>query len=134
MGWEGRIAEILSTDYMCPAVGQGALAVETRADGGRAEEICRKLDHPGTRIAVAAERALLAALGGGCQVPIGAYATVEGGELRLTAVVCTPDGGRLIRRNASGPAGAAEQVGRELAGALLDAGADEILEAVYGGP
>ncbi len=134
MGWDDRIAEILSTDYMCPAVGQGALAIETRADGGPAEEICRRLDHSDTRIAVTAERALLAALGGGCQVPIGAYATVDGGELHLTAVVCTPDGERLIRRNVSGPAGSAEELGRELGQTLLDAGADEILEDVYGGP
>jgi len=134
MGWDDRIAEILSTDYMCPAVGQGALAIETRADGGPAGEICRKLDHPDTRIAVTAERAVLAALGGGCQVPIGAYATVDDGEIHLTAVVCTPDGARLIRRNASGPAGSGEELGRELGNTLLDAGADEILEAVYGGP
>jgi hydroxymethylbilane synthase len=133
MGWDGRIAEILSTDCMCPAAGQGALAIETRADGGPAELISRRLDHPETHTAVAAERALLAALGGGCQVPIGAYATVESGELRLTAVVCTPDGSRLIRRNAAGAPDAAEALGRELGATLLDAGADEILEAVYGG-
>ena len=95
--------------------------------------LCRALEHPQSRIAVTAERALLAALGGGCQVPIGAYATVEGDELHLTAVVCTPDGDRLIRRNASGSAAAAEELGRELGNTLLDAGADEILEAVYGG-
>ena len=134
MGWDDRIAEILSSDYMCPAVGQGALAIETRADGGPAGEICRVLDHTGTRIAVTAERAVLAALGGGCQVPIGAYAIVDDDEIRLTAVVCSPDGERLIRRNASGPAGSAEDLGRELGQTLLDAGADEILEAVYGGP
>jgi hydroxymethylbilane synthase len=133
MGWDDQIAEILSTDYMCPAVGQGALAIETRADGGAAGKLCGKLDHAATRVAVTAERALLAALGGGCQVPIGAYATVEGGELNLTAVVATPDGVRLIRRNASGPAGSAEELGSQLGAELLDAGADEILEAVYGG-
>jgi hydroxymethylbilane synthase len=129
MGWDDRIAEILSTNYMCPAVGQGALAIETREDGGT---LCRKLDHPATRIAVSAERALLAALGGGCQVPIGAYATLNGVELHLTAVVCTPDEDRLIRRNTSGPVDTAEALGRELADTLLEAGADEILEDVYG--
>ena len=132
MGWDDRIAEILSTNYMCPAVGQGALAIETRADDGPSAEVCRKLDHPATRIAVSAERALLAALGGGCQVPIGAYATLNGVELHLTAVVCTPDGDRLIRRNTSGPVDTAEALGRELADTLLEAGADEILEDVYG--
>ncbi|HSW49411.1 MAG TPA: hydroxymethylbilane synthase [Bryobacteraceae bacterium] len=133
MGWDGRIAEILSTDYMCPAVGQGALAIETRDDGGTAGAICGKLDHPATRTAVTAERAVLAALGGGCQVPIGAYAAVDGGELHLTAVVATPDGSRLIRRNAAGPQARAEELGSQLGAELLDAGADEVLEAVYGG-
>jgi len=132
MGWEDRIAEILSTDYLCPAVGQGALAVETRADGGPAAELCRQLDHAPTRAAVTAERAVLAGLGGGCQVPIGAYAQIAGEELRLTAVVCTPDGERLIRRNLAGQADQPEALGRRLARELLDAGADEILESVYG--
>jgi hydroxymethylbilane synthase len=132
MGWEDRIAEILSTDYLCPAVGQGALAVETRADGGPAAELCRQLDHAPTRAAVTAERAVLAGLGGGCQVPIGAYAQIAEEELRLTAVVCTPDGERLIRRNLAGGADQPEALGRRLARELLDAGADEILESVYG--
>ncbi|MFB3777470.1 MAG: hydroxymethylbilane synthase [Bryobacteraceae bacterium] len=133
MGWDGRIAEILSTDYMCPAVGQGALAIETRDDGGTAGAICAKLDHLETRTAVTAERAVLAALGGGCQVPIGAYGSVDGGELHLIAVVATPDGARLIRRNATGPPDQAGELGSQLGAELLDAGADEILEAVYGG-
>ena len=133
MGWENRIAEVLSTDYMCPAVGQGALAIETRADNGDAERICRALDHAETRLAVAAERALLAALGGGCQVPIGAYAQVDGDEIHLTAVVCTPDGDRLLRRNATGATLDPESLGNRLGQELLEAGADEILESVYGG-
>ncbi len=132
MGWDDRIAEILSTNYMCPAVGQGALAIETRAGGGAAYEICGKLDHAPTRVCVIAERALLAALGGGCQVPIGAYAALDGGELRLTAVVAAPDGSRLIRRNAAGPEDSPEELGTQLGTELLDAGADDILESVYG--
>ena len=131
MGWEARIAEIVSTDYLCPAVGQGALAVETRA-GSEAEQAGRALDHAPTRAAVTAERALLRALGGGCQVPIGAYGFISESELKLTAVVCTPDGERLIRRNHSGPVTDAERIGSELGAMLLEAGADEILESVYG--
>lgn len=131
MGWEERIAEILPVEYLCPAVGQGALAIETRT-GGEPWELCSQLEHPPTRIAVAAERALLAGLGGGCQVPIGAYGEVVDRELRLSAVVCTPDGDRLIRRNLSGRPDDPEGLGRRLARELLDAGADEILEAVYG--
>lgn len=133
MGWEARIAEILSVETMCPAVGQGALAIETRADGGAAEEICRRLDHSETRTAVTAERALLRALGGGCQVPIGAHATIQAGRLQLAAVVCTPDGRRLIRQSISGDVGEAEALGSRLGETLLEAGAQEILEAVYGG-
>ena len=134
MGWDDRVAEVLSVNHMCPAVGQGALAIETRSGGGHAEQLCLRLDHAGTRVAVTAERALLAGLGGGCQVPIGAYAKVEDDALHLTAVVCSPDGERLIRRNADGAPGAADELGRRLAEELLEAGADDILEAVYGGP
>jgi hydroxymethylbilane synthase len=130
LGWQDRIAEILSPDVVCPAVGQGALAIETAAGPGF--DACRPLDHPPTRAAVTAERALLGALGGGCQVPIGAYATVSEGRLRLLSVVVSPDGADLVRDQAEGPASDAERIGRELAEALLAAGADRILESVYG--
>lgn len=132
MGWENRIAEALPPEIMCPAVGQGALAIETRQDGGPAECLCRRLDHAATRVAVNAERAVLASLGGGCQVPIGAHARVENGRLRLLAIVVSPDGARLVRRHKDGPVADAERLGRELGRELLDAGAREILEAVYG--
>jgi hydroxymethylbilane synthase len=129
LGWEERIAEILSPDIVCPAVGQGSLAIETVAGH---EQPCAQLDHAPTRAAVTAERALLGALGGGCQVPIGAYATVAGDRLSIQAVVVSPDGAHLIRKESDGPAADAAQIGRELGEALLAAGADEILESVYG--
>jgi hydroxymethylbilane synthase len=132
LGFNGRIAEFLSVDYMCPAVGQGALAIETRADGGEAASVCRSLDHPETRLAVMSERALLESLGGGCQVPIGAYARVECDVVLLSAVVCSPDGARLIRRNAQSSLPGADNLGQRLGQELLDAGAGEILETVYG--
>ncbi|MGB9455297.1 MAG: hydroxymethylbilane synthase [Bryobacteraceae bacterium] len=131
LGWEDRIAEILPASAMCSAVGQGALAIEARP-GGAGWKACRPLDHPPTRAAVAAERGLLAALGGGCQVPIGAHATVEGGRLHLIAVVASPDGSVLIRGEAEGDAADAEGVGRRLGADLLARGAKEILDAVYG--
>jgi len=112
---------------------QGALAVETR-ESGYAKETCESLDHTATRAAVTAERAVLAALGGGCQVPIGAYAEVEDEMLRLIAVVISPDGGRLVRENSSGPVREAERLGSELGDRLLAAGAREILEQVYSTP
>jgi hydroxymethylbilane synthase len=134
LGWEGVIAEVLSAEIMCPAVGQGALAIETREDGGAAAAECARLDHGETRTAVTAERAVLAALGGGCQVPIGAYARVENASLKISAVVVTPDGSRLLRRATEGPASEAARLGAELGRELLDSGARVILEAVYGGP
>jgi len=71
LGWQDRIRELIPVEIMCPSVGQGALAIETREDGGAAHQLVRKLDHPDTRIAITAERAMLEKLGGGCQVPIG---------------------------------------------------------------
>jgi hydroxymethylbilane synthase len=130
LGWEDRIAEILPDSAMCPAVGQGALAIETRATGP-GFEACRPLDDPATRAAVTAERALLAALGGGCQVPIGAHATVERDRIRLLGVVASPDGSEVIRAEAEGVVAEAEAIGRKLGEELLERGARRILEAVY---
>jgi hydroxymethylbilane synthase len=132
LGWDARISELLEPEVMCPAVGQGALAVETRDDSGEAREICRRLDHVPTRIAVTAERAVLAALGGGCQVPIGAYATLDGSAIHIRSVVVSPDGSEVIRREASGPVANAAAMGRALGDELLAAGGAKILEAVYG--
>jgi hydroxymethylbilane synthase len=132
LGWENRITELLDPSVMCPAVGQGALAVETRDDGGQAQEISKRLDHRESRIAVTAERAVLAALGGGCQVPIGAYATVEDDRIHLQAVIVSPDGREVIGLKASGAAGDAASIGRALGNQLLAEGGRQILEAVYG--
>jgi hydroxymethylbilane synthase len=127
LGWGGRIAEILAPEQMCPAVGQGALAIETRAGF----EGVALLDHPATHAAVLAERAVLGALGGGCQVPIGAYATVSGGSIHILAIVAAPDGTQVIRANAEGAAADAAQIGARLADDLLKRGARHILDAVY---
>ena len=125
LGWANRIRELLDAEVMCPAVGQGALAIETRDDGGPAHAIARKLNDADSETAVIAERALLAALAGGCQVPIGAHARIEGGQIHLQAIVASPDGQRIIRDRASGQD--AETLGRELGERLLSAGAREIL-------
>jgi hydroxymethylbilane synthase len=118
---------------MCPAVGQGALAVETRDDGGAAHGLSKQLDHAETRIAVTAERAVLASLGGGCQVPIGAHATVEKGRsFHIRAVVVSPDGSEVIRKEARGLASEAAAIGRALGEQLLADGGKQILESVYG--
>ncbi len=130
LGWGGRIAEFLEPDAMCPAVGQGALAIETRA-AGAGLDAARALDHAATRAAVTAERAVLAALGGGCQVPIGAHAVVDGGRLRLLAVVASPEGDALIRLEAEGAAADAASIGQDLGARLLSSGARPILDSVY---
>lgn len=132
LGWADRIAELMAPEQMVPAVGQGALAIETR-DEGAALELCRVLEHAPTRAAVTAERALLAGLGGGCQVPIGAHARMgEDGMLHLRAVVAHPEGHTILRHELSGPAGEAQQLGEDCARVLLDAGARVILRQVYG--
>jgi hydroxymethylbilane synthase len=131
LGLADRISEILGPDRMCSAVGQGALAIETRASGP-CFEACRVLDHPATRAAVTAERGVLGALGGGCQVPIGAYAAVSGDVLRIQAIVAAPDGTELIRAEDHGPAADAEAIGHRLGAELLNRGAAKILEEVYG--
>jgi hydroxymethylbilane synthase len=132
LGWENRIAELLEPEVMCPAVGQGALAVETRADGGAAQDIARRMDHRESRIAVTAERALLASLGGGCQVPLGAYATVDSESVHIQAIIVSPDGTERIARRATGASGDAASIGRRLGEELLAEGGRQILEAVYG--
>jgi len=123
LGWSGRIAEALEPAVMCPAVGQGALAVETRAG----ENACQRLDHGETRAAVTAERAVLSALGGGCLTPIGAHARVNGDWLNLLAIVLSADGAQCVRDQAEGPAAAADRIGCELGEKLLQAGADRLL-------
>jgi len=129
LGWQDRIREIIPIEIMCPAGGQGALAIETRADSGPARELARKLDHAETRATVEAERAFLATVGGGCQVPIGAYARLEAGTIHLLAVVASPDGARIVKGDHRGPDPA--RVGAQLGRRLLDQGAREILDQVY---
>jgi len=135
LGWADRITELLSPEVMCPAVGQGALAVETRDDGGDAQKAAKSLEHEPTRIAVTAERAVLAALGGGCQVPIGAYATADlgAGQVQVRSIIVSPDGTQVIRKQASGPVSEVAAMGRKLGEQLLAAGGEKILAAVYGG-
>jgi hydroxymethylbilane synthase len=123
LGWSGRIAELLEPEVMCPAVGQGALAVETRVG----EDVCQALDHALTRAAVTAERAVLSALGGGCLTPIGAHARVEGERLRLMAIVLSADGGQSVRDTGEGLASEAERIGSELGERLLKKGAERLL-------
>lgn len=132
LGWADRIAGYLNPELMCPAVGQGALAIQVRDDHGEAARACAALDHAETHAAVSAERAVLSVLGGDCQVPVGAYAQIDHGRLTIQAVVVSPDGKTLVRRNGSGAAYAAETVGRALGEELLLGGAGDVLALVHG--
>lgn len=128
MGWEDLPYTLLSPELCLPAPGQGALAVEIREGDSLLEEICgRALDDPRTRQAVTAERAFLEALGGGCQVPLGAYGVVEGSRLELKGIVISRDGERFVKGVYIGDAGAPREAGFALARSLLEKGAEEIL-------
>lgn len=130
LGWRPRITQYFSAAEICPAVGQGALAIEARSSDEHAASALRLLDHPPTHLAVRAERALLHHLGGGCQVPIAAHAIVEDGALRLTGVVADLQGTRLIRATGSGSADAPEALGAQVGEDLLRQGARTILESL----
>lgn len=134
LGLERHITELLPIETLTPAAGQGALAVETRASDRRARRILRTIDHLPTRRAVMAERATLAALGGGCLLPLGAHATpsADGATLRLLAVVASPDGTRLLRAERVGQATRPVALGRAVARDLLRQGAGAIVAAVLG--
>jgi hydroxymethylbilane synthase len=130
LGWSQKITETLSTEISLPAVGQGAIAVQARAADRDAEEMVEKLDDLETRTAIIAERALLGALQGGCQVPMGAWARIERGELLMDAVVCSVDSTQHVRRRLTAPKDQAAQLGQQMAQVLIENGAREILEEV----
>jgi hydroxymethylbilane synthase len=125
------ISEYLEPDKVLPAVGQGALGIETRVDDVFTNEMVASLAHQPTMITVSAERAFLKRLEGGCQVPIGAYATLEGGELILTGMVADLEGQRLIRKELRGEPQQAEIIGERLAELVLESGGAEILAEFY---
>jgi hydroxymethylbilane synthase len=130
LGWSQKITEALSPEISLPAVGQGAIAIQARVKDTEAADILGKLDDAETRTAVIAERALLAALQGGCQVPLGAWARIERGELVMDAVVCSVDGVQYVRQRATAPPDQAAQLGEHMAKLLVEGGARGILEEV----
>jgi hydroxymethylbilane synthase len=121
-------ATLLDPDEMLPAVGQGTLGVEARADDAAILALAEPLTDPETRAATLAERAFLEAVGGTCTTPLAAYARREGDGLRLDAFVATPDGTRVMRDRETGAPDAPEALGRRLAARLLAAGAEAIIQ------
>lgn len=130
LGLSSRVTEYFATDLVCPAVGQGALAIEIRRGDSRIEREVSPLDHPASHQAVLAERAMLRHLGGGCLVPIAAYAVIEGNALRLIGVVASLDGAQIVRTAVSGQSRHPDAVGARAAEKLLALGAREILRPV----
>ncbi|MBQ1913654.1 MAG: hydroxymethylbilane synthase [Selenomonadaceae bacterium] len=127
LGFADRITEVLPKELLLPAVGQGALAIETRADDAEVRRIIAFLNDEDTVNCARAERAFLARVEGGCQVPVGVHATAEGDALAVEAVIASLDGKRLYRDVRKGSCEEAETIGTALAERLLDAGGWEIL-------
>jgi hydroxymethylbilane synthase len=133
LGLPERISSYLPMEHVMPAVSQGAVAVQIRDADERVLCWIGPLDHVPTRVATDAERSLLRTLEGGCQVPVGALARVEAGQLELRATVCAVDGSRHVEGTQAGPVEEALDLGVQLAERLLAEGADSILEEIRAG-
>ena len=131
MGYEEEITEVLK-DFI-PAVGQGSLAIEIREEDKTTEELIRGLDDEESYLSAVCERAFLRELEGGCQVPIGAFATVKGESVNIRGFLSDLEGERFIEGNESGSVEQAEEVGKKLADYILGNGGKEILKEIYGG-
>ena len=127
-----RITALLTPEQSLPAIGQGAIGIECRSGDAAVNALLAPLHHRDTADRVLAERAMNQRLQGGCQVPIAGYAELQGDTLWLWGLVGTPDGRRLIRDEITGPREQAEELGQQLADALLLQGADSILRELYG--
>lgn len=130
LGRAGEAAQLLSPETWLPAVGQGALGIVCRASDERTRSRLQQLDHAATRAATNAERGLLRELEGGCQIPIGALATVTGSRLHLRALVASMDGKRIVSGERTGSTADASAIGAELAQELIARGAREILDEI----
>ncbi|HJX66454.1 MAG TPA: hydroxymethylbilane synthase [Polyangia bacterium] len=127
LGLAQHIAERIAIERMLPAIGQGALAIETRAADEPLRVLCRVLASEDAEITVMAERTLLQHLGAGCRTPVAGTAQVQQGKLEVWGLVGSPDGGTMLREHVSGPPSAAQALGKALAEALIARGADRIL-------
>ncbi len=132
LGKTELIRQIIPAEIMCPAAGQGALGIEIREADAKTRELLQFLDDAKARAATTCERALLNSLGGGCQVPIGAFAEMRNGKLHLESLVADPDGSKVLRDSREGRIDDPEKLGNDAGAALLARGGDRILESVYG--
>jgi hydroxymethylbilane synthase len=132
LGRAAEISAIIPETDMLPAIGQGALGLEYRQDDAETRNLLEFLDHPETKVAVAAERAFLARLEGGCQVPIAARGSLQNGTLVLEGLIGDLTGTRMYRQQVAGPPEDADSLGRQLAETLLERGGAQILSEIYG--
>ncbi|AJQ29818.1 hydroxymethylbilane synthase [Pelosinus fermentans] len=128
LGWQEKITQVLPQDICLPAVGQGALAIEARSNDAEVLQMLAFLNHQETRWSVEAERAYLAEVEGGCQIPIGVFGRIEQEILTLEAAILSVDGARQIRQTISGSPQDGKKLGRDLAQRMLDEGGREILQ------
>jgi hydroxymethylbilane synthase len=133
LGWESRIAARLEPAVCLPAVAQGIIGIECRTDDTSTCSLLATLNHSATRTVMDAERAFAARLGGSCQSPIAAYATLQQDRLTLDGLVAEPDGSRLLRDSITGSGADARSLGERLAGRVLASGADALLERLRHG-
>lgn len=131
LGWGDEITETLAPRRFLPAIAQGALCIQTRTDDAKTNSLIRFLNHPETAAAVTAERAMLARLEGGCQVPIAGHATLSGDQILLEGWVASLDGKEIIRESRRAPVSGAAALGVSVAESLLEKGAAPILAAIY---
>lgn len=132
LGLSARIRSVISPEQSIPAVGQGALGIEISASRPDLLTILAPLNHPDTQVCVEAERAMSRALAGSCTVPLGAYATCEADNVRITGFVASVDGKQMLIETAIGNRNQADALGKQLANQLLAKGANEILSALDG--
>jgi hydroxymethylbilane synthase len=131
LGWGEKITEYIEPEVMLPAIGQGALGIETRIDDAKTKGYVDFLNHTETSVAVRAERALLKRLEGGCQVPIAAFGTVKAAKIRLRGLVASTNGEVIVADELTGETSNAEEIGIKLAEKLLKDGAHDILKELY---
>ena len=130
MGWDDKISEIISPEILLPAMGQGAVGIETRKHDVDNQILLADMDDENTHLALDAERAVVYRLEGGCNVPIGAFATIEGDEMTLRGLVASLDGKTLYKKELKGIKVKAVALGNEMGNALLDMGGDKIMQEI----
>jgi len=131
MGWADKISEYIDTEILLPAIGQGSIGIESRNFDLNVLEAVVALDHENTNYALEAERAFLKVLEGGCQVPIGGYATIKDDQLTIKGLVGDLRGKEIVKSVKTGTIENAEYIGQDLAKEILDMGADKILKEIY---